>query len=303
MNFDLDTPLLVFDSGREKVVWTIRNAVEGVQIFGGIGSGKTSGSGYFIAHKYILHGFGGLVLTAKPDEKDAWIEYCTKAGRLDDLVIVEPKGEHAFNFLEYESSKDSGLSFAENITHLLKTIIRARDEKNDGKNDDKFWQESLDRVLACTVDLCLIAYGKVTVQLLYDIVQSIMDDSEDSAFAKAMNRATDNIGEKMRQWAIRNGEACLESFDEEERNMILLQDIPALTASYLKQSRDQGETLVIADAARQAREDTLERIGQTYLAGLHNESYNRALFAEVPEAPRRDLLLQFFFEKLSPPCG
>lgn len=67
--FDLDRPLIELVSGSEKSAWTIRHAVEGVQVYGGIGSGKTSGSGRLLALKYLNAGFGGLVLTAKADEK------------------------------------------------------------------------------------------------------------------------------------------------------------------------------------------------------------------------------------------
>jgi|GEM_PF-4259272 len=45
-------------------LWTLRNAVEGVQIFGGIGSGKTSGSGRMLGLKYLSAGLGGLVLSS-----------------------------------------------------------------------------------------------------------------------------------------------------------------------------------------------------------------------------------------------
>ena len=47
-SYDLDTPLLELGEG---VKWTARHAVEGTQIFGGIGSGKTSGSGQTLALK------------------------------------------------------------------------------------------------------------------------------------------------------------------------------------------------------------------------------------------------------------
>ena len=64
-DYDLDTPILHLGDG---VTWTARNAVEGVQIFGGIGSGKTTGSGETLAKKYLSQGYGGLVLTVKPNE-------------------------------------------------------------------------------------------------------------------------------------------------------------------------------------------------------------------------------------------
>ena len=70
--FAPETPLLSF-TGSARDVWSIRDAFEGVQIFGAVGSGKTSGSGETIARAFLAAGFGGLVLTAKPDERELWV--------------------------------------------------------------------------------------------------------------------------------------------------------------------------------------------------------------------------------------
>lgn len=174
--------------------WTVRNAVEGVQIFGGIGSGKTSGSGRFLALKYLSAGFGGLVLTVKPDEKDLWVEYCALAGRSDDLIIVEDGRENYFNFLEYESKNGD----TENIVQVLKTVIRASEEKAAGVNQDPFWEAALDMLMFHVVDLCKLAYGHVTVQQMYDIVQSLPKQGarnveQDSTFLKAARAAQKNV--------------------------------------------------------------------------------------------------------------
>lgn len=74
----LDQVLLGFSSADP---FTIRDAFEGVQIFGGIGSGKTSGSGALFARSYLAAGFDGLVLTAKVDETDLWRRYAQETGR------------------------------------------------------------------------------------------------------------------------------------------------------------------------------------------------------------------------------
>ena len=71
-NFNLDETLIQFSDDLGISNWTIRDSVEGVQIFGGIGSGKTSGSGRMIALKYLKAGYGGLVLTVKEEEKSDW---------------------------------------------------------------------------------------------------------------------------------------------------------------------------------------------------------------------------------------
>lgn len=168
----LDESLIVI---KDKLNWTARNAVEGVQIFGGIGSGKTSGSGRTLALKYLAAGYGGLVLTVKPTELDEWHRYCQLTGREADLLVVEPGGNHSFNFLDYESKvSGEGNALTENIVQVLKTVIRAGEEKAHGKADDPFWENALDMLMFNVIDLCKLGHdGKVSVDRLYEIVQSL----------------------------------------------------------------------------------------------------------------------------------
>ena len=201
--YDLDTPLLNFNSPGAPD-WTIRDAIEGVQIFGGIGSGKSSGSGKKIALKLLKKDFGGLVLSAK-SEKQIWIDYCKKTGRSEDLVILEPGGKHAFNFLDYISAHPQpGFSLTENIVHVLKTVLASSEEKSSGKADDPFWENSLDLLLFNTVDLCLLAYGKTSVSMLYEIVTTapkkgveINDAPKPGTFGFALERAQNKITQRI----------------------------------------------------------------------------------------------------------
>src|SRR5690348_13491418 len=62
-------------------VFTVGDACEGVCILGGVGSGKTSGSGAAFARAMLSANFGGLVLTAKPGERALWEGYAREAGR------------------------------------------------------------------------------------------------------------------------------------------------------------------------------------------------------------------------------
>lgn len=206
--FDLDQPMIQF--GDQHSAFSIRHAVEGIQIFGGIGSGKTSGSGRMLALKYLRAGFGGLVLTVKPDEKDSWQEYCIITGREKDLLVVEPGSRHYFNFLEYEVSKSSekqGLT--ENLADLLKTVIRAGEQQDSGKSDDAFWESALDMLIFNVIDLCKLAYGKLDIELIYEIVQSIPkstetkekpESDEPGAFKKAIQLAHQNTTAKITEW-------------------------------------------------------------------------------------------------------
>ena len=123
MNYDyenLDTPLYHFN---QTEVFTIRQACEGVQIFGGIGSGKTSGSGQALAKSYLRAGFGGLVLCAKKDECETWQEYARETNRENDLIIFDESGDWRFPFLQYEVNRaGKGAGFTDNLVRLFTTV-------------------------------------------------------------------------------------------------------------------------------------------------------------------------------------
>lgn len=207
--FDLDRPLIELASSQERGSWNVRHALEGVQIFGGIGSGKTSGSGRMLALKYLAQGFGGLVLTVKPDEKQVWQEYCRLTGRERDLLVLEPNGAHRFNFLQYESHHSQN-AITENIVEVLKTVIRAGEAKDSGKSDDAFWETALDMLIFNVIDLCQLAYGKLSLQQMYDIVQTIPksheqlqttpNEGEVKAFQKAFEAARKRVTDQMDAW-------------------------------------------------------------------------------------------------------
>lgn len=200
-SFDLDTPLIDFSNGSQSCKWTIRDSVEGVAIFGGIGSGKTSGSAKKIALKYLSAGYGGLILACKRQEKNQFIQYCKETNRLADLCIIEPGGQEYFNVLEYEASQKIGdISLTENVAHLLKVVIKASEEKSSGKSDDPFWENSLDQVVSNVIDLSILAYNNVTVKKMYDILttvpisnQKVEEPSKAGSYAHAFGLAAEKI--------------------------------------------------------------------------------------------------------------
>ncbi len=211
--YDLDQTLIEFYDKSGCSNWTIRDAVEGLAVFGGIGSGKSSGSARMVALKFLANGFGGLVLTAKADEKEVWEDYCRLAGRSSDLVIIEPGGDNYFNFLEYESSHENkGTSLTGNLVQVLKTVIKAGEDKDGSKEDDAFWETALDMLIFNVIDLCMLAYGKASVQSIFDIVTtapkkkeagSSREDAEEekkNAFALAIRKAQENVLKQVDAW-------------------------------------------------------------------------------------------------------
>ncbi|WP_276366261.1 TraM recognition domain-containing protein [Chryseolinea sp. H1M3-3] len=246
LHFDLDTPLIEIQGKLQNDIWTIRHAVEGVQIFGGIGSGKSSGSGRFLALKYLRAGFGGLVLTVKPDEREEWIKYCRLVNRIHDLVVISSQNDNFFNFLDYETERNSGGQLTENLVDVLKTVIRAGSEKSHGKSEDPFWENALDMLLFNVIDLCQLAYGKISVRRMYDIVQSIPRLQEDSsraankdntrAYEKAFDKVDVLVRSKLEKWETQNAARLRGIDDRDIYDEIASADVPEYRQmKYLKQ--------------------------------------------------------------------
>lgn len=152
--WSLDRPLLEFDAGD---VWTIRDACAGTQIFGGTGSGKTTGSGQAIAKAMLRAGFGGLVLTVKSSETERWRRYMAECGREQDLIVFSPESPHRFNFLEYERTRQGrGGGLTLNIAQLFITVMNAG-SGSGVSNHDPFWDRALAQLMNNTIDAIRLA--------------------------------------------------------------------------------------------------------------------------------------------------
>lgn len=170
----LDTPLIKFE--RDPADWvTIRELLQGLQIFGTVGSGKTSGSGQTVAHAVLGDGQGGCVFAAKVGEVERWLRYARDAGRLDDVIIFGPErpvqaGDefahlrnrgYRFNFLEYMlRTSDDPLSIVPNLVALFFALIQAGDRLTGGSgggSDGPFWDRILKLVLQQSITLLILA--------------------------------------------------------------------------------------------------------------------------------------------------
>lgn len=234
-DINLDMPIILFGDEQGRTPFSFRDACNGVSIMGNIGSGKSSSSGRLLALKYLKSGMGGIVLTAKVDEVDAWKEYCRITRRESDLIVVEPGAGHSFNFLEYESNGEKGISHTDNIYQVLKTVISASEEKEGGKSDDQFWSDAMDMFATHIISLCLLAYGKVNVQLLYDIAQSAPrkyaeqpPDGKETAFVKAIKTIQQRITKEIDDWQIKVGPEYVQSLSDDEYQSQMYDAVPDL---------------------------------------------------------------------------
>ncbi len=170
----LSSPLLKLS--HNDAAWTLANAVEGVLDLGATGSGKTSGSGRALALAYLNAGFGGLVLTAKREERQLWEGYCKETGRLDDLVCFGPNFPSRFNFLAAEvRHQGSGAGLTDNTLALLSDVQEIAERgtaEGGGREDAGYWRQATRQASRNAIDAVVLATGSVSVPDLHELVTS-----------------------------------------------------------------------------------------------------------------------------------
>ena len=157
---DLDTPLARLSAGDN---FTLRDACAGVHIFGGIGSGKTSGSGRFVSGMYLRAGCGGVVTCVKSEEVELWQRYAAEHGRSKSLVLFD---EHeGFNFLSCELARQ-GMDGIGSVTECLMRILEAAKRASptaSGRGGDAFWEDATRQVLRFAIPPIYAASGTLSV--------------------------------------------------------------------------------------------------------------------------------------------
>ena len=187
--FSLDSPLVWLTNNDP---WRVRDACEGTQIFGGTGSGKTSGSGQAIAKAFLTSGFGGLVCTAKPDDRELWERYAAETGRSDSVIVFSPHQDRwRFNFLDYELRRPGGgAGQTENLVNLFMTVLEAVEGGQGGGSNEQFWDRTLKQLLRNAIDLARMARNTVSLPLLYDIISTAPQSIKQSNSEAWQKRST-----------------------------------------------------------------------------------------------------------------
>ena len=165
----LDQPLLKLAAND---YFTLRDACQGVQIFGGIGSGKTSGSGKALASAYLRAGMGGIVLCAKPDEIDLWLRYARENGRANSVILFGERGG-GFNFIAYELARQGVAGLGSVVECLMRVLDTARHTNpNASRGGESFWEDATRQVLRNSLPILYAATGTVRIPDIIRFVAS-----------------------------------------------------------------------------------------------------------------------------------
>jgi hypothetical protein len=173
MSWDLDKPLLKLGPN---TYMSRRDLLEGLHIFGGIGSGKSSGSGKAIIEAVLRDGWGGIVCVAKHEEIERWISFAKKNGRERSLIIFD--GSKGINFIQHELAVQ-GMGGLSNVVECIMRVLdmAAHATGSSRKESEPFWVESIKMALHHAIPVLYSAYGTVSVATILDFITSAATDS------------------------------------------------------------------------------------------------------------------------------
>lgn len=192
----------------EADLWRIRDASEGLLIFGAVGSGKTSGSGAAFARAYLQAGFGGLVMTAKPDEARRWLRMCRETGRAGDCVHVTPGSGRKLNFLQYETQRPGErIAVTDDLIALFRCLLGVMSRSKGDEPGEVFWTNTTNQLMRKLIDIFLLAGEPLTLNRLVRFIHVAPRDEDKDwrnirMFASLITRA---------------GEAANDGTDEDKR--------------------------------------------------------------------------------------
>jgi hypothetical protein len=127
---------------------------------------------------------GGLVLTAKPDERETWERYCRETNRLGDLVVFSATGQWRFNVLNDELHRAGrGAGLTENLVNLFSEIVQVAERQvgSGGREDEGYWRRASRQLVRNCIDLLMLGPGFISFPDLYRVVVSLPDTSERAA--------------------------------------------------------------------------------------------------------------------------
>ena len=222
---------------------TVRNASNGIQIFGKPGSGKTNGSGRNLAMSFLTNGYGGLVLSVKNGECENWLKNAQLTGQLYRIVVLSsferlkayeeqyPGLEVSYDYFnpliyEYERGRGEGGGKTEQLVKLLMRAIEIADQIAKGKttNTGDFWEKSVEALLTVTIGLLKLAHESkesdeeftLTIKHINDFINSIprgTNIEEGTYIHKVLDAAEERVNQLYAEHQNHGNQQIIKNYD------------------------------------------------------------------------------------------
>ena len=184
--WDEQRVLIKWNGPRGTKLWTIADSFEGVQVYGDTGSGKTSTSAKILATSMLRAGYGGLVLTVKPEDTEDWKKLLEQTGRSKDGIIFDHQSDYCFNFLEEELHRGQQNNVGTlNAAQILAELVSLA-QRTAGRTDD-FWNQASNEMVAHALEV-ISASGEVpSLRLAKELIESAprsLDDLKEDQWRK-----------------------------------------------------------------------------------------------------------------------
>jgi hypothetical protein len=176
--WDFANPLFHYT---DKDVWSVGDSLTGAMIIGGTGTGKSSASGRTLLVSMMRHGYGGLMTTAKPDDRAFLLDCAAEAGRLDSVAIFAPDQPWRFNFLDHQWKAGAGNVL--DLENLFASVLRTLSQGQGSEGGSDYWHRSALQLIRNCLHLNVIARDRVVLEDLFQIVESAPQKIEDVADA------------------------------------------------------------------------------------------------------------------------
>lgn len=146
--------------------YTLRDLTRNLSVFGGTGSGKSTGAGYQFGKAIAFsRNTAMLILASKPEDKEFWSSIFAEARR--ELLVVAPGGRHCFGVLDHELKAGGD---TRDITQCLMTLGESLGRGEGNTNNDPFWKEQNRRMLHNAIEVVKLATGRVDPWILQQFI-------------------------------------------------------------------------------------------------------------------------------------
>ena len=176
----LDQTLYQVPGTNNHITWA--DSLEGTLITGATGSGKTSAVGRYIGKAMLENGYGMVIFCAKKEERQRWEGYIEETGRSSDKIVFNKDSGLNFNFLKYEMERkgegSGDILNAINVLMNLNEQSRVFQSGSGGNKDERFWDESLRRLISRSIGLLKLAQEEISVHNMRKIVSDSFREDE-----------------------------------------------------------------------------------------------------------------------------